>query len=106
MLVRRGGDEHVMTFSKGIAAGVAGAGPTGSPGGGEWDDDRLRTSGQYFDRQLTSDRGFAQSGSNPGHPAVSGTRRFVGWPLLGNGAIFRDHIQVGCVEYSINTVAG
>ena len=55
MLLRRGGDEHVMTFSKVIAARVAKAGPTGSPGGGELDDNRLKINDQYF-RQATHHR--------------------------------------------------
>ena len=54
----------------GECGGVAGAGPMGSPGDAELDDVGLKTSLQFSDTKLTNDRGFAQSGSNPGHPAA------------------------------------
>ena len=51
---------------------MAGAGPTGSPGGGELGKDWFTTNRQFNDIGTSVPcRGFAQSGSNPGHPAVS-----------------------------------
>ena len=66
---------HVRSPVLWYSVRVAGAGPTGSPGDAELDDVGLKSRLQFSGTKLTNDRGFAQSGSNPGHPAAEPASR-------------------------------